>query len=566
MIDDPRIASIPIESEWIDEAAEELHGYKDDPVIQTFLRRHGFRPSHFSTVKDEIEHVKSCIRSLEHPLRLDDLVSYLDEIKLHGRQFIFCWRLEEGEEGYLAQLRGAGGPERDRLVWRSDIPELARVRRPGPDDPPHLILKWVATRSYYVLESDPDNPTAAPVPVPRHQRAVTYFILDLSTGDCELRIQSLPNEGETLPTQRQELERYRAEVERYVDLDRFSPVRIEPVAKSWLTESPLLRLTEPDLQVRGWTVVRPDGRFLTAGGTGGALFPKLLPILGTFFVRRLTLRWKCEQRVVGNSLFFTLDGFADMVDFNGTADAQRVDFILDRIRKEQPPELRMKELRELVERHPEHGRIFAAMDHAFMTKSRMRVTLGDLKKVLWYPQETILEVMRLAAREQPGMFTLVGKRRETLEMNNRLRVNQGGLVDMLRRSADGKGRTGAKELVKPALTVGFLLSVVLLKELSTWLVGVVFENLSGIPFDVARFSFLGLLVIANAALTYGSASVQSFVGRLLKLAWGVAQWISGIRGEEGPGPAQGLEAVYRKWLANTPAADRLRPAAAAAPG
>lgn len=164
------------------------------------------------------------------------------------------------------------------------------------------------------------------------------------------------------------------------------------------------------------------------------------------------------------------------------------------------------------------------------------------------------------------MFTLVGKRRETLEMNNRLRVNQGGLVDMLRRSADGKGRTGAKELVKPALTVGFLLSVVLLKELSTWLVGVVFENLSGIPFDVARFSFLGLLVIANAALTYGSASVQSFVGRLLKLAWGVAQWISGIRGEDGPGPAQGLEAVYRKWLANTPAADRLRPAAAAAPG
>jgi len=562
MIDGPRIASVPIEDRWIDEAAQELHGYPYTPFVEEFMKRSGLDSHAYPAISQRIDGIAECIRSPDHPLRLDDLIAYLDEIKGYGRQFVCLWRLKEGQEAWLAGLRERATVERmlgeksdrldhRRLVCESAVPELVEVRHSPSAARPSLRFEWVATRRYFVLKRQ-DDPAALPQAVPRSQRAVTFFRIDLDTGDCELRIQSLPNAGQGLPSQRDEVQRYCAEVEKFIDLSRFAPVLIEPVAKRWLRE--------PPLQVRTWRVVRPGGGYLAGGGEGTGVFPKLSMLLGEFFARDLALRWPCTQRVVGKKLFFSLDGESDIVDFNGVADASRVDFVLDRVRESPPAQLAMKELRTLAGRYPEHARILAALDFHFAVQTKLRVTLKELTDELWYAPQAIRVVMELVAREAPSRFSLTGVGGEVLEIDNRLRILEGGLVEKLRRKADGEGSDQAKALVRPVLTAGYLLVLLLIGVLTNWLVEEIFVRLTGIPFILVQLVIVGLLGLAHAAITFGGRAVRQFFGRLIAAVRSLIRWLRLLwAGKKLPGFIQVLEAIYQDWLAVAGKAGRTWP-------
>jgi len=552
MIDDPRIASVPIEDRCIDEAAEELHGYPYTPFVREFMKRSRLDPNAYPTMSQRIAGVAECIRSPDHPLLLDDLIAYLDEIKGYGRHFVCLWRLKEGQEAWLAGLRERAtvermlGEESDRLDHRrlaceSAVPELVEVRHSPSEARPSLRFDWVATRRYWTLV-DQDDPTALPQPVPGSQRAVTFFRIDLGTGDCELRIQSLPHGGQGLPSQQEEVARYYAEVEKLLDLSRFAPVLIEPVARRWLRE--------PPLEVRNWRVVRPDGNYLAGGGRGRTVFPRLSVFLGEFFARDLAMRWPCEQRAVGRNLHFSVDGESDIVDFNGVADASRVDFVLDQIRNSPPTEFAIKELRTLAERYPEHARILAALDFHFAVQSRLRVTLKELTDELWHAPRAIRAVMELVAREAPGRFSLIGAGGDVLEIDNHLRIFEGGLVEKLRRKADGEGSEQAKALVKPVLTAGYLLALLLIGVLTNWLVEEIFVQLTGIPVILVQLVIVGLLGLAHAAITFGGRAVREFFGRLIAAVRSLVRWLRLLwASKELPGFIKVLEAIYLNWLA-----------------
>jgi hypothetical protein len=402
---------------------------------------------------------------------------------------------------------------------------------------PSLQLAWAATRPYFELEDQAG--VAVPAAIRHSQRAVSFFRLDLENGDCELRIQSFPHEGQGLPSRQEEVERYRAEAARFVDLGRFEPVLIEPVARRWLRE--------PPLEVRRWTVVRPNGGSLEGHEKGETLLQRLIVVLGEFFARSLTMRWACKQRATPYPLFFSLDGQGDIVDFNGIADASRVDFILDGIRKAPPPGLVMKELRQLAARYPEHARILAALDHQFMVRTRLRVSLKELSTELWYPAEQIRAVMEVVEREAPGTFSLVGEERDTLEMSNRLRLREGGLVDKLQRRADGKGDRRAKELVKPALSFVLVLALIFYDTLVSWLLSTFWQALTGTPSVVVELGLDVLLGLAHAALTYGSKRVRDVIVRVIRSALRFVRWLSQLRPGNGEASIPPFETMYAKW-------------------
>lgn len=349
MISNPGIASIPIREEWIDEAGEELEGYKNQPFLPPFMEHWSLNPNATRTLAEKIAEIEQCILDPRHSLRLDDLAGYLDELKFNGKQFVFLWRLKSGNQGYLARL--AETPERGELVWETDEPVLAEVSCSDV-----LRFKWVFTRRYHVAEP-PEVEGEPPVFTPRTQRAVTFFRVHLTSGNAELRIQSLP-EGIGLPSHREEFKRYRALVEKVVELGRFSRVAVEPVASHWLAE-PIRGLVPTT-----WQVARPSGEILRGGGKHvDRLARKLELLFGRHSVKKATFRWNCSQNVANHPLYLTLDGTGNAVDFNGRADSSRVDFLLDLIRHDQQPAPKSGGLVGLAERsakrrgHPRASRL-----------------------------------------------------------------------------------------------------------------------------------------------------------------------------------------------------------------
>jgi hypothetical protein len=554
----------PIEDQWIDEAAAELKGFHSHRLVDRFMERYGLQSKKLKTVKAKIGEIKRCILATDHPLRLDDLADYLDELKPYGRQLIFLWRLKKGNDAavylaslanprYVEELLGEDHQDRlngGRLVWRADAPTLAEVRHPGAGRRGVLSFKWVATRHYFI-PAKPAAPNTPPVPRPRTQRAVTFFQVNLDNGDCELRIHGLSQKGDGLPEPREELERYRAEVAKLIELSHFSPVLIEPVAHRWLRE-PL-----PGLTITRWQVVRPSGEFLGGGGGGAGFFSKLLLKVGHYFAREMTLKWGRNQEVVNKPLFFSLDGRADAVEFNGMADASRVDFLLGQIRQGRHAPLRMRELRQLTANHPEHARIFATLDHLFATRKEPRASAVEVAKDAWYDPATIRQVFDLAAKEFPKVFTLEG---DVLVLSNRIDVRGGGLAAVLERKAKEMGYPAAQTLVKPAMAAFTPLAFYFYYRLGSWLWLKFLERWTGVSFDDVGLGLVGLVLGLHLLATFGGATLRELALRVWRLIRPAIRWLNSLT--PGELPVNELDALYQRSLSISIRASRRRSAAA----
>ncbi len=546
MIDDPRIASVPIEDEWIDEAAAELKSFRSQRFAHRFMKRSGLQPRKFKSLTAKIEEIKRCIRATDHPLRLDSLVAYLDELKTHGKQLVFLWRLKDGDEAYLADLshqgfiRGKLGEEAavllngGKLVWKAGAPVLAEVHHSGLAEEGILRFKWIVSRPYWI-EVKPAEPGSPSISKPAVQRAAACFRVNLRNGDAELRIQSLPK-GDGLPLLRKELERFQSEVEKLIDLSRFSPVPIEPVAHEWL-RAPL-----DGLAITRWEL---DPRLI---GGGQGIFSQLQLLVGDYFARTVTLRWQCKQWVKDQPLYFTLDGDADSIDFNGLADAARVDFLLDRIRQVRPAPLRLRELRELARQYPSHLRILASLDHFFATRKESQVSVEEVAKDAWYDRGVIRQVFELAAAAFPKVF---GLHDDVLILRNRIDIRGGGLAEAAERYAKKKGlRAG---LVKPILAVLTPIVLKLYDVFFAWLWPKVVGEVTGLPYETMQVGLVLLSGGLHLLVTFGGASARKAGLGLLQIFRSIGRWWKRIEIRQQVAVAGLCETLYRqavqrKWI------------------
>jgi len=180
----------------------------------------------------------------KYALTPEVLISHLDRMQETGRQHLYLFRLpEKGLEELLTRLRKPeevrkilGGEDelydKGRTVWEArDGPQLALVRFDpalGSAEPRFLVMKWIETRVYYKPKVDP-VPTSDSQPlteeerveqeereldeaeeaeeaeeeererqvervhisVPHEERAASFLVIHLDSGDCELRIQAV---------------------------------------------------------------------------------------------------------------------------------------------------------------------------------------------------------------------------------------------------------------------------------------------------------------------------------------------------------------------------------------
>lgn len=267
----------------VEEAVTTLARYNKDPFITDFLRQ---QPK-VNRVPAQLNKEDLCdlMRDVllgeykgkrKYALKLDDLVAYLDRLQETGRQHLYLFHLpEEGRGELLARLRDLnevkallGGDEDlyeggGRLVWEArDAPQLALVRHdpPGVEPPTRLVLKWVETRafSYWVTQkSNGSHQTGKPyeeegeeqeaeeieeaegeesrseprvkVQVKGEERSATFFVVNLESGDCELRIQAL--RGLAKAARQQQLSLYRALVASLFKLELVGPTVLAPAIR-----------------------------------------------------------------------------------------------------------------------------------------------------------------------------------------------------------------------------------------------------------------------------------------------------------------------------------------------
>lgn len=298
------------ERKRVEEAVETLARYNKSPYITDFIKQQP-KPRIAPHKYDKAE-LCALIKQVllgeyqgrkKYVLKLEGLIAYLDALQETGRQHLYSFRLpEEERDKLLARLRSweevkalVGGEEElystGRMVWEArDRPELALVRynRPaGATEPRSLLLKWVETRDFW----EPQHATSTSefeegveeegegqeedelqesqeaqeerqsqivrVRVRREERAITFFVIDLENGDCELRIQALRSRARI--ARQEQLATYRALV---VDLFGF-----EPVGPTVLAPAIRRALVAREVDIVGCRAILPDGG-LFIGGEG----------------------------------------------------------------------------------------------------------------------------------------------------------------------------------------------------------------------------------------------------------------------------------------------------------
>lgn len=252
------MAADAIERKRIDEAVRTLVRYNKSPFITDYLKQ---QPApRISPAKYEKDELRTLVRSIllgeyrgkkKHVLTLEGLIDHLDRLQETGRQHVYLLRFPDDADRVLARLRdpdearlvigGEDGLYGDGLrVWETSAgPKLVLVRRNASESTSHtLTLKWVETREFWAPDRPADATPAAEVMedeelveddaalspsasretlaetqrvqirVRHEERAVTFLVIDLESGECELKIQAL--HGQSRISRREQLATYRS--------------------------------------------------------------------------------------------------------------------------------------------------------------------------------------------------------------------------------------------------------------------------------------------------------------------------------------------------------------------
>lgn len=223
----------------------------------------------------------------------EDLIGHLDRLQETGRQHLYLFRLpDESRDALLARLRKREEVEKildgerelyekGRTVWEARKgPRLALVRfdaSPGSAEPRRLVLKWIETRLYFKSKVEP-IPTSDSEPaseeereeqeereldeaeetseveeegerqgekihrsVPHEERAATFFVIHLDSGECELRIQAV--RGRARRVRQNQLATYTALIADLFGFELVGPTVLAPAIRRALIvqEVPIVR-------------------------------------------------------------------------------------------------------------------------------------------------------------------------------------------------------------------------------------------------------------------------------------------------------------------------------------
>lgn len=380
------MALTDLDKKRIAQAVVALGHYNKDPYMSDFVRKYSKPriPLHKFDRKELPALIKRTLlgryrrEEKRYQLKLEDLITHLDDLQETGRQHVYLFRLPETErDAALKWLRNfdqvkarLGLPsdifEGGRLVWEAEQgPQLALVRHQSNGRTPHgaLLFKWVQTRRYWVpkksaeaaefddtdhesthfaseeaeaLDADEiteaDNAEEAEateavsdsedtgeivqIRVRLEERAVTYLLVDLENGHFELRIQALRSSARAM---RQK------QLDTYLDL-MTRLFGFEPVGPTVLAPAIRRALITREVDILSCEAILPEGGYFT--GSKDEFPPvdvrKLEAGLATSF------KWEVPE---GGLARIKLDGRLDEIFITRPMLPKQHRLVLDRIRK-----------------------------------------------------------------------------------------------------------------------------------------------------------------------------------------------------------------------------------------
>lgn len=277
--------------------------------------------------------IKTTVLANKKHLTFKDLVEYIDELKMYGRQHVFLFTLKNDQEKYVEQL---ANPDyvRQRLhehdlenrynnhicqwEWKNKLPFLSEVKyiygEKGQAE--QLIYKWVETRFYWKKHDKKF--------IHEDERAVVFFIINLENGSSQLRIQLLqPNAGKDLE---EEFNLYRKAIKQILEFDHFKTMPLLPAMKIFLDK----RL----FPLRYFSFKFPHDGIVKCSGLKAKLFLTVLKfLLNRMSPREIRLYWVCNQFELGlRRLNFILNAKHNAITFTAITDRLKVDDLVSAIR------------------------------------------------------------------------------------------------------------------------------------------------------------------------------------------------------------------------------------------
>jgi len=381
------------------------------PELKEFLRRCGL-PVGGNRV-NLVDRIEVNLRSSK--VDIETAFDYIDEVKEHGEQHLFLFRLKKGQHAHLNRLEDVGFVKtrvaavrslptalgdrkavheqlyepkpRDTVFFETKVdssePALVAAYWRG-DQRQELFFKWVETRAWQQLvQSPPELKTY-------RERSVNFLRVDLQTGAAEIRIQKLnPNPEKSL---QEEFALFRAEADKLVDFTHFSPVLIEPVIHRLLTSS--------TASVVNWKV-----NWIDSGNLGGGIDParvrSLFRRFRNFSALSLTANWLFELRKVP----VQLDGRTNEVLLRKRCSDYHLQVVLSDIHTVKAAALQIPELNKMAEKTEEWRPILLQIERELGSqKGQQRTDLRRIARESWFEEDQVFDVAERLATEHPHAF------------------------------------------------------------------------------------------------------------------------------------------------------------------
>lgn len=347
-------------------------------------------------------------------------------------QVLYPLQLPERHLTELKRLRDAAFLQR-RLRQVGIKVRLGKARRVKPNDEPKLLevrhdpdawrleFRWVWLRYWAVRVKDRRG---VPDLVPRSGPAMSSFVVDLESGRAALRIPRLePNTAGGVTRQLQKLRRAARGVQKVIDLDRFEPIRTEPVIRK-LLRSLLVRIDTWSVDVRG------KGRLGGAGDPG--LLRMIVWRLQRIRGRKLVAEW-FPDRPARERVVTRLFGASDRVDVLEPCSPESLERALAALTDLTEEPIRVPEIAAVVHKHSKNQTLRSQAERIDFELDPGRSAVVDPEELFGVQGEnprTLAAVRHLVA-EAPDCFRLDAEDR--LRYRPPAPVPEHGLLYLLKR-------------------------------------------------------------------------------------------------------------------------------------
>lgn len=248
------------------------------------------------------------------------LLEYTDELKMWGKQRVFLFNIDCDNTNLQLSNMMRARRKLEKIYnnpiyeWEIDKPTLVHVKKvkDSSTNDSLLVFKFIEMRKF-TLQIENNFQLS-------EERSTNYFIINLSKGYAELRLQQLPTNAQI--KLREEYNLFITEIKRYLEdiFDCFKPISIERVLNEMIRK-PIYIISRATF-VAGQKYTEATSTFLV--------------IINHLFsnprASSVTAYWKCKQRTIGRSrLFFTLYANSNSIAIGSLADSKKINYLLQRI-------------------------------------------------------------------------------------------------------------------------------------------------------------------------------------------------------------------------------------------